>query len=129
MRSRLLTVIILGALLVPVTTSSVGAQVRAVNDYGALGLGRLLKRINTTASVMMIGAHPDDDVFHDAFGALGRIQIEIVDDAFQPRPTHDLFANRRQTIFKPPRISRLDDRFGNLLRNDLDQRFRSVQSR
>ena len=37
------------------------AQVRPVNDYGALGLGRLLKRINTTASVMMIGAHPDDE--------------------------------------------------------------------
>ncbi len=37
------------------------AQVRPVNDYGALGLGRLLKRINTTASIMMIGAHPDDE--------------------------------------------------------------------
>ncbi len=37
------------------------AQVRAVNDYGALGLGRLLKKLNTTASVMMIGAHPDDE--------------------------------------------------------------------
>src|SRR6187549_1954691 len=37
------------------------AQVRPVNDYGALGIGRLLKRLNTTASVMMIGAHPDDE--------------------------------------------------------------------
>ncbi len=37
------------------------AQVRPVNDYGALGIGRLLKQINTTASVMMIGAHPDDE--------------------------------------------------------------------
>src|SRR2546423_760165 len=37
------------------------SQVRPVNDYGALGLGRLLKRLNTTASVMMIGAHPDDE--------------------------------------------------------------------
>ncbi len=37
------------------------AQVRPVNDYGALGLGQLLKRLNTTASVMMIGAHPDDE--------------------------------------------------------------------
>ena len=34
----------------------VAAQVRPVNDYGALGLGRLLKQLNTTASVMMIGA-------------------------------------------------------------------------
>ncbi|MDQ3221715.1 MAG: PIG-L family deacetylase [Acidobacteriota bacterium] len=37
------------------------AQVRPVYDQGALGLGQLLKRINTTASVMMIGAHPDDE--------------------------------------------------------------------
>ena len=37
------------------------AQVRASNDQGALGLGQLLRRMNTTASVMMIGAHPDDE--------------------------------------------------------------------
>lgn len=37
------------------------AQVRPVNDYGALGIGRLLKRLNNTGSVMMIGAHPDDE--------------------------------------------------------------------
>src|ERR1044071_10076123 len=37
------------------------AQVRPVNDYGALGLGQLLRRLQTTASVMMIGAHPDDE--------------------------------------------------------------------
>lgn len=44
-----------------VISPSIHAQVRPVNDYGALGLGRLLKRLNTTASVMMIGAHPDDE--------------------------------------------------------------------
>ncbi len=37
------------------------AQVRPVYDYGAIGLAQLLKRLNTTASVMMIGAHPDDE--------------------------------------------------------------------
>jgi LmbE family N-acetylglucosaminyl deacetylase len=37
------------------------SQVRASNDQGALGLGQLLRRMNTTASVMMIGAHPDDE--------------------------------------------------------------------
>src|SRR6187397_3287313 len=37
------------------------AQVRPINDYGAIGIERLLKRLNTTASVMMIGAHPDDE--------------------------------------------------------------------
>src|SRR5687767_6919914 len=38
-----------------------GAQIKPVYDQGALGLGRLLKRLNTSATVMMIGAHPDDE--------------------------------------------------------------------
>ena len=37
------------------------AQIKPVYDQGALGLGRLLKRLNTSASAMMIGAHPDDE--------------------------------------------------------------------
>ena len=37
------------------------AQVRPVYDDGAIGLGQLLKRLNTTKSVMHIGAHPDDE--------------------------------------------------------------------
>lgn len=37
------------------------AQVRPVYDYGATGLAQLLKRLNTTASAMHIGAHPDDE--------------------------------------------------------------------
>ncbi len=37
------------------------AQIRPVYDQGALGLAQLLKRLNTTASVLMIGAHPDDE--------------------------------------------------------------------
>lgn len=40
---------------------SINAQARPVYDYGAIGLGQLLKRLNTTKSVMMIGAHPDDE--------------------------------------------------------------------
>lgn len=40
---------------------SVNSQVRPVYDYGAIGLGQLLKKLNTTKSVMMIGAHPDDE--------------------------------------------------------------------
>src|SRR6478736_1046273 len=36
-------------------------QVRPVNDYGELGLQQAIRRFNTTASVMMIGAHPDDE--------------------------------------------------------------------
>jgi LmbE family N-acetylglucosaminyl deacetylase len=37
------------------------AQVRPVNDYGVLGLEQAVKRLNTAGSVMMIGAHPDDE--------------------------------------------------------------------
>lgn len=37
------------------------AQVRPVNDRGAMGLEQLLHKLNTTASVMMTGAHPDDE--------------------------------------------------------------------
>ncbi len=40
---------------------SVYSQVRPVYDYGANGLGQLLKRLPNTKSVMMIGAHPDDE--------------------------------------------------------------------
>ena len=32
------------------------AQVRPVYDYGAIGLGQLLKKLNNTKSVMHIGA-------------------------------------------------------------------------
>jgi len=48
----------LGLLAVPGNSL---AQVRPVNDYGAIGLEQQLRRLNTTASVMMIGAHPDDE--------------------------------------------------------------------
>lgn len=38
-----------------------GAQVRAIYDNGATGLGQALKRLQTTASAMHTGAHPDDE--------------------------------------------------------------------
>ncbi|MBS1792245.1 MAG: PIG-L family deacetylase [Acidobacteria bacterium] len=37
------------------------AQVRPVYDLGAIGLGQMLKRLQTTASAMHTGAHPDDE--------------------------------------------------------------------
>ena len=37
------------------------AQVRAEYDRGSMGLGQMLKRLQTTASVMHTGAHPDDE--------------------------------------------------------------------
>jgi hypothetical protein len=38
-----------------------GAQVRPIYDLGASGLGQQLKRLQTTASAMHTGAHPDDE--------------------------------------------------------------------
>ncbi len=37
------------------------AQVRAIYDVGAIGLGQKLKRLQTTASAMHTAAHPDDE--------------------------------------------------------------------
>ena len=44
-----------------VFSATADAQVRPIYDQGAIGLGQLLKRLNNTKSVMMIGAHPDDE--------------------------------------------------------------------
>lgn len=38
-----------------------GAQVRPIYDTGAAGLVQLLQRLQTTASVLHTGAHPDDE--------------------------------------------------------------------
>ncbi len=40
---------------------SIKSQVRPIYDMGAIGLGQMLKRLQTTASVMHTGAHPDDE--------------------------------------------------------------------
>lgn len=45
----------------PITINHSRAQVRPVYNNGALGLGQLLRRLQTTASVMHTGAHPDDE--------------------------------------------------------------------
>jgi LmbE family N-acetylglucosaminyl deacetylase len=41
--------------------SNSSAQVQPVYDRGTMGLLQVLKRLNTSASAMMIGAHPDDE--------------------------------------------------------------------
>ena len=51
---RLLVVVLL-------TAAATSAQIRPIYDQGALGIAQDLKRLNTTASVLMIGAHPDDE--------------------------------------------------------------------
>ena len=53
----ILLVIIVGNCL-PLSSK---AQVRPVYDNGAIGLGQMLKRLQTTASAMHTGAHPDDE--------------------------------------------------------------------
>ena len=39
----------------------VDAQVRPIYDWGAAGLSQVLQRLQTTASVLHTGAHPDDE--------------------------------------------------------------------
>ncbi|PYS90658.1 MAG: hypothetical protein DMF62_04300 [Acidobacteria bacterium] len=48
-------------LLVATGQSFLVAQVRPVYDRGATGLYQLLLRLNNSKSVLMIGAHPDDE--------------------------------------------------------------------
>jgi len=43
------------------TSGHVDAQVRPIYDTGAAGLAHLLGRLQTTASVLHTGAHPDDE--------------------------------------------------------------------
>lgn len=45
----------------PLAPLRTNAQVRRVYDNGALGLVQLLRRLQTTASAMHTGAHPDDE--------------------------------------------------------------------
>ena len=58
LRPALLT---LAAVLVFVTRPSIDAQVRDVYDFGADGLVQAIERLQTTASVLHTGAHPDDE--------------------------------------------------------------------
>jgi len=61
---KILQIVLSFVLLLCVSASlrvNSSAQIKPVYDQGALGLGRLLKRLNTSASAMMIGAHPDDE--------------------------------------------------------------------
>lgn len=51
----------MGVVVIAILAASVFSQIHPVYDQGALGLMQLIKRLNTSASVMMIGAHPDDE--------------------------------------------------------------------
>lgn len=60
MKSRLFSIVLIVCVCLAAAGSGRG-QVRPVYDRGAVGLLQLLKRLNTTASALMIGAHPDDE--------------------------------------------------------------------
>src|SRR2546423_4577677 len=47
--------------LLPAAYSPPHAQVRAHTDEGAVALGLALRRLQTTASMLHTGAHPDDE--------------------------------------------------------------------
>ena len=52
---------LIAAAIAAILAAAVVGQVRPFYDEGSAGLLRLLKRMNTTRSVLMIGAHPDDE--------------------------------------------------------------------
>ncbi|MDO8793677.1 MAG: PIG-L family deacetylase [Vicinamibacterales bacterium] len=56
---RLLAATVIGLALV--AAGRPAAQVRPVYSLGAMGLAQLLQRLQTTASVLHTGAHPDDE--------------------------------------------------------------------
>jgi LmbE family N-acetylglucosaminyl deacetylase len=63
---RLITLVCLLAVVTASTSSTrtsftARAQVRGIYSTGAGGLGQLLRRLQTTASAMHTGAHPDDE--------------------------------------------------------------------
>ena len=61
-RARLSCAVLLAvALWAIVPRGSADAQVRPIYDSGAAGLAHLLGRLQTTASVLHTGAHPDDE--------------------------------------------------------------------
>ena len=53
--------VVIAALLAPVLVLAGQAQVRPIYDMGATGLTQVLQRLQTTASVLHTGAHPDDE--------------------------------------------------------------------
>lgn len=56
-----LLAIVAGSLVLAPTVPTTHAQVRSVYSNGAQGLGQALRRLQTTASAMHTGAHPDDE--------------------------------------------------------------------
>ncbi|MFN6963181.1 MAG: NEW3 domain-containing protein [Pyrinomonadaceae bacterium] len=55
------SLVLFASLMSPAASRMTRAQVRPVYDMGALGLGQVLQRLQTTASAMHTGAHPDDE--------------------------------------------------------------------
>ncbi|MBA2736222.1 MAG: PIG-L family deacetylase, partial [Pyrinomonadaceae bacterium] len=58
---RLLSFSLLCAFISSSLSLQTPAQVRPIYDMGAIGLGQMLRRLQTTASALHTGAHPDDE--------------------------------------------------------------------
>jgi LmbE family N-acetylglucosaminyl deacetylase len=61
LRSGLRTLVAIALLFSPAVMLQPAAQVRPVYSRGAFGLVQVLERLQTTASMMHTGAHPDDE--------------------------------------------------------------------
>ena len=58
---RVVPVLALSSLAITLIVTTTRAQVRPIYDMGAGGLTQVLQRLQTTASAMHTGAHPDDE--------------------------------------------------------------------
>jgi LmbE family N-acetylglucosaminyl deacetylase len=59
--NHLLSFALLSVLICSSLSFKTPAQARPIYDMGAIGLGQMLRRLQTTASVLHTGAHPDDE--------------------------------------------------------------------
>ena len=66
--------------------------------------------------------HPLDDVFHDRGAALVGVEIEILNDPFEPRAAQDLLRDRLQPILDARGHRRAHVALGHALRDHQDQR-------
>ena len=65
--------------------------------------------------------HPLDDVFHDRGATLVGVEVEILDDPFEPRAAEDLLGDRLQPILDARGHRRAHVALRHALRHDQDQ--------
>ncbi len=71
-----------------------------------------LERIALDDLYADVVAHRRDDVFHELVLALLDVEVEILDDALEPRPAHDLYAEERKMKLMEDVVASMRDDVG-----------------